>query len=195
VRGVSLAIAPGTVHGLVGENGAGKSSLMGVLSGYHRADRGEIWIRGRRAAIRSPHDGLRAGVAMVHQHFMLVEPFTVVENVALGAESGFALGNALARTRAALERLAEAYGLAVDPGARVADLGVGQRQRVEILKALARGADLLVLDEPTAVLTPQEASGLIRTLRGMAAEGFCVVFISHKLDEVLAVADRVTVLP
>ena len=193
-RDLSLIVREGTVHGLVGENGAGKSTLMGILSGYHRPDRGEILVRGRPAAIRSPHDALSLGIGMVHQHFMLVEPFTVLENVVLGAEGGVGLGAGLARARAELERLAREYHLEVDPEARVADLGVGQRQRVEILKALYRGADLLILDEPTAVLTPQEADHLFRILRALRGEGKSVVLVTHKLREIADVTDVVTVM-
>ena len=193
-RALSLIVREGTVHGLVGENGAGKSTLMGILSGYHRPDRGEILMRGRPAAIRSPHDALSLGIGMVHQHFMLVEPFTVLENVVLGAEGGFGLGAGLARARAELERLAREYHLEVDPEARVADLGVGQRQRVEILKALYRGADVLILDEPTAVLTPQEADHLFRILRALRDEGKSVVLVTHKLREIGDVTDVVTAM-
>ena len=178
----------------MGENGAGKSTLMGILYGYYRPDRGEILVRGRPAAIRSPQDALAAGIGMVHQHFMLVEPFTVLENVVLGVEGGFRLGAGLARARAELERLGREYHLEVDPDARVADLGVGQRQRVEILKALYRGADLLILDEPTAVLTPQEADHLFRILRALPGEGKTVVLVTHKLREIRDVTDVVTVM-
>ena len=193
-RGVSLVVRQGTIHGVVGENGAGKSTLMGVLYGYYRPDRGEILVRGRPAALRSAQDALAAGIGMVHQHFMLVEPFSVLENVVLGVEGGFRLGAGLARARAELERLGREYPLEVDPDARVADLGVGQRQRVEILKALYRGAELLVLDEPTAVLTPQEADHLFRILRALRAEGKTVVLITHKLREIGEVTDVVTVM-
>ena len=191
---VSLAIRPGTIHGIVGENGAGKSTLMGILYGYHRPDRGEILVRGRAAAIRSPQDALAAGIGMVHQHFMLVEPFTVLENVVLGVEGGFLLETGLARGRTELERLGREYHLEVDLDARVEDLDVGRRQRVEILKALYRGADLLILDEPTAVLTPQEADHLFRILRALRGEGKTVVLITHKLREIREVTDTVTVM-
>ena len=134
-RDVSLAVRQGSIHGIVGENGAGKSTLMGILYGYHRPDRGEILVRGRPAVIKSAEDALAAGIGMVHQHFMLVEPFTVLENVVLGVEGGFRLAGGMARARAEIERLGRDYHLEVDPGARVADLGVGERQRVEILKA------------------------------------------------------------
>jgi general nucleoside transport system ATP-binding protein len=193
-RDVSLAVRPGTIHGIVGENGAGKSTLMGILYGYYQPDRGEILVRGEPAAIRSAQDALAAGIGMVHQHFMLVEPFTVLENVVLGAEGGFRLEPALTRARAALERLGRDYHLEVDPDARVADLSVGQRQRVEILKALYRGADVLILDEPTAVLTPAETDRLFRILVSLRDEGKAVLLITHKLREILAVTDVVTVM-
>ena len=191
---VSLAVQPGTIHGVVGENGAGKSTLMGILYGYHRPDRGTILVRGQPAAIRNPQDALAAGIGMVHQHFMLVEPFTVLENVVLGVEGGFRLGAGMARARAELRRLGVEYHLEVDPDARVEHLGVGQRQRVEILKALYRGAEVLILDEPTAVLTPQEADDLFRILRALRGEGKTVILITHKLREIREVTDEVTVM-
>jgi general nucleoside transport system ATP-binding protein len=193
-RDVSLAVQPGTIHGIVGENGAGKSTLMGILYGYYRPDRGEILVRGRPAVIQSAQDALAAGIGMVHQHFMLVEPFTVLENVVLGVEGGFRLAGGMARARAELERLGRDYHLEVDPAARVADLGVGQRQRVEILKVLYRGADVLVLDEPTAVLTPQEVDHLFRILKSLRSEGKTVVLITHKLREIRELTDVVTVM-
>jgi general nucleoside transport system ATP-binding protein len=191
---VSLAVGAGTIHGIVGENGAGKSTLMGILYGYHRPDRGDILVRGRLTALRSPQEALAAGIGMVHQHFMLVEPFTVLENVVLGAEGAFRLGAGLRRARGELARLGREYHLEVEPDARVQDLGVGQRQRVEILKALYRGADLLILDEPTAVLTPGEADHLFRILRALRGEGKTVVLITHKLREIREVTDVVTVM-
>jgi ABC-type uncharacterized transport system ATPase subunit len=193
-RDVSLVVRAGTIHGVVGENGAGKSTLMGILYGYYRPDRGEILVRGRAAVFRSAQDALAAGIGMVHQHFMLVEPFTVLENVVLGVEGGFRLGAGLARARAELERLGREYHLEVDPDARVADLGVGQRQRVEILKALYRGADLLILDEPTAVLTPPEANHLFEILSALRRQGKTVLLITHKLREIREVTDVVTVM-
>jgi general nucleoside transport system ATP-binding protein len=193
-RDVSLAVRPGTIHGIVGENGAGKSTLMGILYGYYQPDHGEILVRGKPAAIRSAQDALAEGIGMVHQHFMLVEPFTVLENVVLGVEGGLRLAPALARARAELERLGREYHLEVDPDARVADLSVGQRQRVEILKALYRGADVLILDEPTAVLTPAEADHLFRILVSLRDEGKAVLLITHKLREIRAVTDVVTVM-
>jgi ABC-type uncharacterized transport system ATPase subunit len=193
-RDVSLTVRAGTIHGIVGENGAGKSTLMGILYGYYRPDRGEILVRGRPVVLRSPQDALAAGIGMVHQHFMLVEPFTVLENVVLGVEGGFRLGAGMARARAELERLGREYHLEVDPDARAADLGVGQRQRVEILKALYRGADLLILDEPTAVLTPQEADHLFEILHALRRQGKTVLLITHKLREIREVTDVVTVM-
>ena len=193
-RDVSLVVRRGTIHGVVGENGAGKSTLMGILYGYYQPDRGEILVGGRSAVVRSAQDALAAGIGMVHQHFMLVEPFTVLENVVLGVEGAFRLGAGMNRARAELERLGREYHLEVDPDARVADLGVGQRQRVEILKALYRGADLLILDEPTAVLTPQEADHLFRILASLRSEGKTVLLITHKLREILEVTDVVTVM-
>ena len=193
-RGISLVVRPGTIHGIVGENGAGKSTLMGILYGYYRPDRGEILVRGQPVTLRSPSDALAAGIGMVHQHFMLVDPFTVAENVVLGAEGGFRLGAGLGRARAELERLGREYHLEVDPDARVADLNVGQRQRVEILKALYRGADLLILDEPTAVLTPQEADHLFEILDALRTQGKTVLLITHKLREIQEATDVVTVM-
>ena len=193
-RDVSLAVAPGTIHGIVGENGAGKSTLMSVLYGFYRADRGEIRIGGRTVEIAGSEDAIAAGIGMVHQHFMLVDTFTVVENVILGAEGGELLASGTARARGELERLAREYALEVPPDARVGDLPVGLQQRVEILKALYRGADILILDEPTGTLTPQEADHLFRILRRLRAQGTTVILITHKLREIMAVTDRVSVM-
>jgi general nucleoside transport system ATP-binding protein len=193
-RDVSLTVRAGTIHGVVGENGAGKSTLMGILYGYHRPDRGEILVRGRPVVFRSPQDALGVGIGMVHQHFMLVEPFTVLDNVVLGVGGGFRLGAVLARPPAELARLGREYHLEVDPDARVADLGVGQRQRVEILKALYRGAEVLILDEPTAVLTPQEADHLFEILKSLRHQGKTVLLITHKLREIREATDVVTVM-
>ena len=193
-RAVSLTIARGSVHGLVGENGAGKSTLMNIVYGFHRADAGEIWVHGRRVDFASPQDAIAAGIGMVHQHFMLVENFTVLENVVLGVEGGRLLQGGLTRARAALEKLARDYALDVPLDTVVAELPVGLQQRVEILKALYRRADILILDEPTAVLTPQEADALFKMLRRLRDEGKSVVLVTHKLREIMAVTDRVTVL-
>ena len=189
---VDFEAAAGEVHALLGENGAGKSTLSNILTGLYRPDEGEIFLDGRQVQFHAPRDALEAGISMVHQHFRLVEPFTVAENVLLGEQRSFLL-----RTRSLERRVADLskrYGLAVEPRARIWQLSLGEQQRVEILKALYREARILILDEPTAVLTPQEAQVLFETLRQMASEGRTVVFISHKLHEVIAVADRVTVL-
>ena len=193
-RGVTLEVARGSIHGIVGENGAGKSTLMSILYGFYRADAGAIEVRGRPAAIASPRDAIAAGIGMVHQHFMLVEPLTVVENVLLGVEGGARLTPGLRRARASLTRLAREYGLEVDLDAAVGDLPVGIQQRVEILKALYRGAEILILDEPTGVLTPQEADELFRILTALQRQGRTMILITHKLREIMAVTDRVTVM-
>jgi len=193
-RGVSLRVARGSVHGIVGENGAGKSTLMSILYGFYPADAGEILVDGRPVQLGGTHDAITQGIGMVHQHFMLVDRFTVLENIVLGAEQGFVLRGSLARARAELQRLADEFGLAVDPDARVRDLPVGVLQRVEILKALFRGARILILDEPTGVLTPQEADALFRVLAALKARGVTVLLITHKLKEIRAITDRVTVM-
>ena len=193
---VDFEAAAGEVHALLGENGAGKSTLSNILTGLYRPDEGEILVDGSPVRFGSPRDALDAGISMVHQHFRLVERFTVAENVVLGDHRregrSFRLRPRLIERRVA--ELGEHYGLAVDPRAHVWQLSVGEQQRVEILKALYREARILILDEPTAVLTPQEAEALFATLREMAADGRTIVFISHKLHEVKAVSDRVTVL-
>ncbi|OJU46494.1 MAG: heme ABC transporter ATP-binding protein [Alphaproteobacteria bacterium 65-37] len=194
VRGVSLAVARGSITGLVGENGAGKSTLMSILYGLYRADAGQILIEGQAVDMASPRDAIAHGIGMVHQHFMLVDTFTVLENLVLGAEGGPLLARGMAAARAELMRLGREYGLSVDPDARVADLSVGEQQRVEILKVLFRGARMLILDEPSAVLTPQETDRLFEILRALRERGVTVVLITHKLREVMAVADRVVVM-
>ncbi len=193
-RAVDLTVEAATIHGIVGENGAGKSTLMNVLYGFYRADAGTIAVDGKELAVSGPDDAIRAGIGMVHQHFMLVEPFTVLENLLLGAEGGWRLAPGRARARAELERLERAYRLEVDLDAKVEDLPVGIQQRVEILKALYRGAKVLVLDEPTGVLTPQEADELFRILRDLKAQGRTVILITHKLREIMAATDRVSVM-
>jgi general nucleoside transport system ATP-binding protein len=192
--GVDFDIGPGEVHALLGENGAGKSTLMRQLYGMYQPDSGSILIGGERVSFRSPADAIRAGIGMIHQHFMLVSTLTVAENVALGQSSSRGPLLDLKRVVARVEALAEEYGLKVDPQAQVWQLSVGEQQRVEILKALYRGAGLIILDEPTAVLTPQEVADLFATLRRMVAGGQSLIFISHKLAEVMAISDRVTVL-
>ncbi|HVF07774.1 MAG TPA: ABC transporter ATP-binding protein [Actinomycetota bacterium] len=189
---VTLDLRPGEVHALIGENGAGKSTLMRVLYGLYPPDEGTITVRGRVVKISSPRDALALGIGMVHQHFMLVDPFTVAENITLGDEGGPILHAEDAQER--VRTLADSYGFGIDPAAQVEHLSVGEEQRVEILKALYRGVDILILDEPTAVLTPTETNDLFENLRRLRADGKTIVFISHKLDEVLAIADRITVL-
>ena len=190
---IDLEVRASQVHALLGENGAGKTTLMNILSGLYRADRGEIYVRGRRANLQSPRDAIDLGIGMVHQHFMLVDPQTVAENVILGLKTPrFFLDMVYIERRIA--EFSEQYGLQVDPRARIWQLSVGEQQRVEILKMLYRGVDILIMDEPTAVLTPQEVEELFVTLRRMADEGKAVIFISHKLDEVMAISDRITVL-
>jgi ABC-type uncharacterized transport system ATPase subunit len=193
-KSVDLTVERGSVHGLIGENGAGKSTLMSILYGFYAADSGTIAVNGAAADIRSPADAIKAGIGMVHQHFMLVETFTVVENIMLGREGGLLTAQGEKAVRARLRALADAYGLEVDPDARIADLAVGELQRVEILKALVRDADVLILDEPTAVLTPAEADGLFVLVRRLAAEGRAVIIVTHKLKEIMAVTDRVSVM-
>ncbi len=193
-KGVDLTVAAGTIHGIVGENGAGKSTLMSILYGFYEADAGEIRVGGRPVRIRAPREAIAAGIGMVHQHFMLVEPLSVLDNVMLGAEGGALLAGGARRIRDELARLGRDYGLVIDPDATVGDLPVGLQQRVEILKALVRGADVLVLDEPTAVLTPDEADALFRLLRILAGEGKTIILITHKLREIMAVTDAVSVM-
>ena len=190
---VTFELRPGEVHALLGENGAGKTTLMNILYGLYRPDSGEIWVKGRRADIRSPRDAIRWGIGMVHQHFKLVLPHTVAENVALGLAGTpfWAPARAVAQK---IRELSQRYGLPVDPERRVWELSAGEQQRVEILKALIRGAEVLILDEPTSVLTPQEAQELFKVLSRMKEDGHGIIFISHKLDEVLSVADRITVM-
>jgi simple sugar transport system ATP-binding protein len=194
VRGVSLAIARGTTTGIVGENGAGKSTLMSILYGLYHADAGTIRIDGQPVFIDSPHDAIGRGIGMVHQHFMLIDSFTVLENIVLGAEGGPLLARGMAKARDELARLSRDYGLTVDPDAKVADLSVGEQQRVEILKVLFRGARILILDEPSAVLTPQETDQLFRILGTLQERGVTIVLITHKLREIMAATDRVYVL-
>src|SRR5438477_1475121 len=192
---VSFELVRGEVHALLGENGAGKSTLMNILYGLYKADDGEIVLRGTPVVFASAKDAIEAGIGMVHQHFMLIPVMTVAENIVLGNEpvrEGLLLDEAGAEER--VRQLSQQFGLAVDPAALVSQITVGQQQRVEILKALYREADILILDEPTAVLTPQEATELFGIIRSLQADGKSIIFISHKLNEVLEIADRITVL-
>jgi ABC-type uncharacterized transport system ATPase subunit len=191
---VDFDVKPGEVHTLLGENGAGKSTLMRVLYGLYQADEGEIFLDGERVAITSPAVAIARGIGMIHQHFMLVATLTVAQNVALGLPSSRGPLTDLDRVSARIRELSNAYSLRVDPEAYIWQLSVGERQRVEIMKALYRNAKLLVLDEPTAVLTPQEVDELFKVFRQMVADGRGLVFISHKIREVLALSDRITVL-
>ncbi len=193
-KDIDLSVPAGTVHALVGENGAGKSTLMKILYGMQKPDEGTIEIDGEPVTFHSPADAIGAGIGMVHQHFKLADNFTVLENIILGSEPGSALQLDLDAARAKIIEISERYGLDVDPDPLVEDLGVGQRQRVEILKVLYRGARILILDEPTSVLVPQEVDELFDALAELKTEGLTVVFISHKLDEVLQVADGITVI-
>ncbi|AEH86317.1 heme ABC transporter ATP-binding protein [Mesorhizobium sp. LNHC221B00] len=193
-RDINLEIARGTIHGIVGENGAGKSTLMSILYGFYQADSGEIHVGGKLASIKTPNDAIALGIGMVHQHFMLVDNFSVLENIILGAETNALLKSSIAKARSELERLEREYGLEVDPDAIIEELPVGLQQRVEILKALYRGADILILDEPTGVLTPAEADHLFRILKQLKEQGKTVVLITHKLREIMAITDTVSVM-
>ncbi len=191
---ISLTLRRGEIHGLLGENGAGKSTLMKILYGLYSPDEGEVFVDGERAVIRDPKDAVSRGIGMVHQHFTLIPRLTVAENIVLGAEPRKGLSLDLEAAIQATESLSERYGLRVDPRARVADLSVGVRQRVEILKALYREARILVLDEPTAVLTPQETEDLFGTLKELVDDGLSIILITHKLGELIGVGDRITII-
>ncbi len=193
-RSVDLRVAAGTVHGIVGENGAGKSTLMSILYGFYQADRGRIEVHGERVRIAGPHRAIALGIGMVHQHFMLVEPFSALDNVLLGAEPDWRITRARRQARAHLRALMRDTGLHVHLDAPVESLTVGERQGLEILKALYRGVRILILDEPTAVLTPQETERLFATLRELRSRGTTVILITHKLREVMALCDAVTVM-
>jgi general nucleoside transport system ATP-binding protein len=192
---VNLEVRKGEIHALVGENGAGKTTLMNILYGLIRPDSGEIFINGQPAHISGPREAIRLGIGMVHQHFMLIPPLTVAENIVLGREpGGLSATYDINRARADIQDLSKRYGLAIDPDVRIEKLSVGLQQRVEILKVLYRGADILIMDEPTGVLTPQETFELFGVLRGLVAQGKTIIFITHKLREVLELSDRITVL-
>ncbi|MEU9159509.1 ABC transporter ATP-binding protein [Streptomyces sp. NPDC048424] len=190
-KDIAITVRKGTVHALIGENGAGKSTLMKILYGMQKPDEGTIAIDGEQVSFNTPGDAIARGIGMVHQHFMLADNLTVLENVVLGGEKLYGIG---AKARKKIKEISDAYGLGVRPDALVEDLGVADRQRVEILKVLYRGAQILILDEPTAVLVPQEVDALFDNLRELKAEGLTVIFISHKLGEVLKVADDITVI-
>ncbi len=193
-KDVSLKVQSGSVHALVGENGAGKSTVMKILYGMQRPDGGEIFVNGAQVNFKNPNEAIEAGIGMVHQHFMLADNFTVLENIILGAEPKKSSQIDFNVAREKINEMAATYGLEIDPDELVENLGVGQRQRVEILKVLYRGANILIFDEPTAVLVPQEVDDLFGALHGLREKGMSVIFISHKLDEVLRVADEVTVI-
>lgn len=189
-----MSVETGTVHALVGENGAGKSTVMKILYGMQRPDSGEILVNGTAVSFKNPNDAIDASIGMVHQHFMLADNFTVLENIILGSEPRRGVTIDFATARKKVVSMAMQYGLDIDPDVLVEELGVGARQRVEILKVLYRGARVLIFDEPTAVLVPQEVDDLFKALEGLRAQGMAIIFISHKLDEVLRVADDVTVV-
>src|ERR1700677_1648309 len=193
-KNVNLVVERGVIHGIVGEKGAGKSTLMSILYVFYEADKGEIRVNGEPVRIRSSREAISHGIGMVHQHFMLVPPLSVLENVMLGAEGGALLSEGAGAIRKRLGELWREYGLIVDPDAIVGELSVGLQQRVEILKALVRGAEILVLDEPTAVLTPAEADQLFEMLRVLKRENKTIIFITHKLREIISLTDRVSVM-
>ena len=193
-KDVSLKVESGTVHALVGENGAGKSTVMKILYGMQSPDSGEILVNGQAVDFKNPNEAIAAGIGMVHQHFMLADNFTVLENIILGSEPKHGVTIDFKSARAKVIEMADQYGLEINPDLLVEELGVGARQRVEILKVLFRGARILIFDEPTAVLVPQEVDDLFKALEGLRAQGMAIIFISHKLDEVLRVADEVTVV-
>ncbi|MGB4829556.1 MAG: ATP-binding cassette domain-containing protein, partial [Paracoccaceae bacterium] len=193
-KDINFAVPKGTIHGIIGENGAGKSTLMSILYGFYKADSGQIFINGRQTAIPDSQAAIRAGIGMVFQHFKLVQNFTVLENVILGVEDGPLLKRSLAKARKELARLSAEYELDVNPEALIEDLSVGHQQRVEILKALYRQADILILDEPTGVLTPDEADHLFRILRGLRDQGKTIILITHKLREIMEATDNVSVM-
>jgi ABC-type uncharacterized transport system ATPase subunit len=193
-KDISIRVMPGTIHGIIGENGAGKSTLMSILFGYYKADAGEIFIGGQKTQISDSQAAIAAGIGMVFQHFKLVQNFTVLENIILGTEDGALLNTSLRNARATLRQLAQEYELEVNPDAVIEDLSVGHQQRVEILKALYRQAEILILDEPTGVLTPSEADQLFRILRRLREEGKTIILITHKLREIMDITDTVSVM-
>ncbi len=193
-KDISISVQPGTIHGIIGENGAGKSTLMSILYGFYKADAGQVFINGVETQIPDSQAAIAAGIGMVFQHFMLVQNFSVLENVVLGVEDGEMIQPSLRKARKSLKALADEYELHVDPDAIVEDLGVGMQQRIEILKALYRQADILILDEPTGVLTPSEADHLFRILNGLRDQGKTIILITHKLREIMEITDTVSVM-
>lgn len=193
-KDINISVMPGTIHGIIGENGAGKSTLMSILYGFYKADAGEIFVDGKKISIPDSQAAIAAGIGMVFQHFKLVENFSVLENIVLGAESGALLAPSLSKARTELAELASEYELNVDPDAIIEDIGVGMQQRVEILKALYRQANILILDEPTGVLTPAEADQLFRILKRLREEGKTIILITHKLREIMDITDTVSVM-
>ena len=193
-KNINLKINKGTIHGIIGENGAGKSTLMSIVFGLYQADSGTISVNGNETKLKSPRDSILSGIGMVHQHFMLVENFTVLENIILGFEGEFVFGEKLNDAKKNLEKLCKDYNLQIDLDATISDLSVGFRQRVEILKALYRQAEILILDEPTGVLTPQEVDELFKILRSLKNEGKTIILITHKLNEIMDLTNKVTVM-
>ena len=193
-KDISLKVSKGDIHGIIGENGAGKSTLMSIVYGFYQADSGNIKINDKIIEIKSPHESILCGIGMVHQHFMLVENFSVLENIILGFEGEFVFGEKLSQAKINLKKLCEDYNLKIDLDAIIADLSVGFRQRVEILKALYRGAEILILDEPTGVLTPQEVDELFKILLSLRDQGKTIILITHKLNEIMTLTNRVTVM-
>lgn len=191
---IDIEVKKGTIHGIIGENGAGKSTLMNIIYGFYQADTGHIYINGKKVKIHNSLEAIDYGIGMVHQHFMLVQPFSVLENIVLGTEDKFTTKSTLEQARQTLKNLNDNYGLYVDPDALIEDLPVGARQRVEILKALYRKAQILILDEPTGVLTPQEAEALFEILDALRNEGVTILLITHKLKEIMAITDNVSVM-
>src|ERR687885_766300 len=191
---IDIKVEPGTIHAIVGENGAGKSTAMRIAYGFYTADSGEIAVDGEPRSIHTPHDAIALGIGMVHQHFMLVDPMTVAENIVLGAEPGTVAAVDLRGALKQIRALSDEFHLAIDPTATIESLSVGQQQRVELLKALYRHVRILILDEPTAVLTPQEVEEFFAILRRMREQGKTIIIITHKLSEVLAISDDVTIM-
>ena len=193
-KNINLKINKGTIHGIIGENGAGKSTLMSIVFGLYQADSGVIDINGKTINLKSPRDSIESGIGMVHQHFMLVENFSVLENIILGFEGELVFGKKLDKAKTDLKKLCENYKLNIDLDSIIGDLSVGMQQRVEILKSLYRGAEILILDEPTGVLTPQEVDELFKILRSLQEEGKTIVLITHKLNAIMDLTSEVSVM-